>query len=190
MADEQQVSVDPQLVQIYAASSVDGYLAPSDGSVAWLEAFDEGGIDLGYDSFYGGVGSIISGRITYEQVLTFGNWPYEGKPVVVLSTREPGTSGPGVRWNDGSDLTALVADLRREAKGNVWLLGGGAVHRAFLAAGLVDELWTHVIPVMLGDGIRMFPAPYPTQHVKLVETRTYANDAVMLRYAIDGAEKV
>jgi dihydrofolate reductase len=180
----------PQLVQIYAASSVDGYLAPPDGSVAWLEAFDEGGIDLGYDSFYGRVGSIISGRTTYEQVLTFGGWPYEGKPVVVLSTREPGTSLPGVRWNDGSDLAALVAELQDEAKGNVWLLGGGAVHRAFLAAGLVDEVWTHVIPVMLGDGIPMFPPRFPEQRVSLIETRSYANDAVMLRYAISGAEKV
>ena len=189
MADEQDLSADPQPVQIYAASSVDGYLAPADGSVAWLEAFDGGGIDLGYDAFYGDVGSIITGRTTYEQILTFGAWPYEGKPVVVLSKRKPGDSSPDVRWNNGDDLAALVADLRSEAKGNVWLLGGGAVHRAFLAAGLVDEVWTHVIPVMLGDGIRMFPAPYPIQRVSLIETRTYANSVTMLRYALEGAEK-
>ena len=179
-----------QLVQIYAASSVDGYLAPTDGSVSWLEAFDEGGIDLGYDAFYSHVGSIITGRTTYEQVLTFGGWPYEGKPVVVLSTREAGTSMAGVRWNKGDNLAALVRELREETPGNIWLLGGGAVHRAFLAAGLVDEVWTHVIPVMLGDGIPMFPSGFPQQRVSLTETRTYANNAIMLRYAVRRPKKL
>ena len=184
MADKEESSADSQPVQIYAASSVDGFLAPADGSVAWLEDFDAAGIDLGYDAFYDEVGSIITGRITYEQILTFDGWPYEGKPVVVLSKRKPGESSPVVRWNNGDDLAALVTELRSETKGNVWLLGGGAVHRAFLAAGLVDEVWTHVIPVMLGDGIPMFPPEFPKIPVSLIETRTYANDVIMLRYRV------
>ena len=171
-------------VQIYAASSLDGYLAPPDGSVDWLESFDAG-IDLGYDAFYSDVGSIISGRTTYEQLLTFGGWPYEGKPLVVVSTRpQPDELPDGVSWSSGEDLAGLVKELATEASGNVWLLGGGELHRTFLAAGLVDEIWTHVMPLMLGDGIAMFPAPYPGLRVALIETRTYANGVVMLRYRV------
>ena len=72
------------------------------------------------------------------------------------------TCRAGVRTDDGTDLADLVAALQEESgTGSTWLLGGGAVHRSFLAEGLVDEIWTHVMPLLLGDGIPMFPASYP-----------------------------
>lgn len=122
-------------VQIYAATSVDGYLAPPDGSVGWLEAFG-GGPDLGYDDFYRSVGSLVVGRTTYEQVRGFGDWPYAGKPAVVLTRRGALVDLPdGVTSDDGSDLLGLVRRLGAATPdGTIWLVGGGEVHRAFLAA--------------------------------------------------------
>ena len=188
-------------VVIYAASSVDGYLAPTDGSVGWLDAFGgDGDADFGYDAFFGGIGSIVVGRTTFEQVLGFGEWPYAGRPTAVLTSRTggwdtpPGRTSPdgalpdGVRFDGGADLDGLLDQLQAEApERGTWLLGGGAVHQAFLAEGLVDEIWTHVMPVLLGDGIRMFPAAYPTQPLTLVESRTHHGNGpgvVLLRYRV------
>lgn len=176
-------------VVIYAASSADGYLAPVDGSVDWLEEFEDGP-DFGYDDFFGGIGSLVVGRTTFEQVRGFGEWPYEGRPTAVLTSRDdlgPEPLPPGVRLDRGTDLAWLVQQLQAEASsGATWLLGGGAVHQAFLAEGLVDEIWTHVMPVLLGDGIRMFPSAYPSQRLTLVESRTYpgARGVVLLRYRV------
>lgn len=168
-------------VVIYAATSVDGYLAPVDGSVGWLEDFggdgDGRGDDFGYDAFFSGIGSIVVGRTTYEQVRGFGVWPYEDRPTVVLTSRADEPSGDvpeNVRFEAGTDLPWLVQQLQEEAPGRAtWLLGGGAVHQAFLAAGLVTEIWAHVMPVLLGDGIRMFPAAYASQPLTLLESRTH-----------------
>lgn len=189
---------------IYAATSLDGYLAPPDGSVDWLEPFGDGP-DLGVEAFMKTVGSLVTGRTTFDQVRGFGAWPYGTRPTAVL-TRRGGLNDlpPGVRVDDGADLPGLIASLQEEsipdesvaqdesahdgsASGCTWLLGGGAVHRTFLAEGLVDEIWTHVMPLLLGDGIPMFPASYPAATLHLVETRTYSNGAVLLRYRVPSA---
>jgi dihydrofolate reductase len=172
-------------VQIYSASSVDGYLAPPDGSLEWLEVVDDAA-DFGFDDFYSHVGTAICGRTTFDQVTGFGRWPYDNTPVVVLTTHEPPADYPAnVTFDDGSDLTALTQRLRETAgERNVWLLGGAKVHQQFLAAGLVDEIWTHVLPILLGDGIRLLPPPYDRRPVRLIESRTYENGAVMGRYSL------
>ncbi len=176
-----------QSVQIYAASSLDGYLAPADGSVDWLGRFDDG-IDLGYDAFYAAVGSMIVGRSTFHQVLGFGEWPYQGKPVTVLSRSAPPEELPAeVSFDEGADLLSLVTRMKAEASRNVWVIGGGAVHRSFLQAGLVDEIWLHLLPIMLGEGILMFPPRFDARDLTLTESRTYKNGAVLLRYGVTGS---
>jgi dihydrofolate reductase len=174
-------------VVIYAAASVDGYLAPPDGSVGWLEDFAAAG-DLGYEEFVAGVGSLVVGRVTFEQVQGFGEWPYGTRPTAVLSSRTdaPEPSLPkGVRLDSGADLAGLVRQLQAESSsGATWVLGGGATHRALLAAGLVTDIWIHVMPILLGDGIPMFPAPSPEVRLDLVETRRHDVGVTLLRYRV------
>jgi dihydrofolate reductase len=173
---------------IYAATSLDGYLAPPDGSVDWLEPFGDGP-DLGIDAFLETVGSLVVGRTTFDQVRGFGDWPYGKRPTAVLTRRGGVDDVPlGVRADDGADLRGLVAALQEESgTGSTWLLGGGTVHRTFLAEGLVDEIWTHVMPLLLGDGIPMFPASYPATDLHLIESRTYTNGVVLLRYRVSSS---
>jgi dihydrofolate reductase len=177
-------------VVIYVASSLDGYLAPLDGSVAWLEPFN-GGPDLGFDSFLDTVGSLVTGRTTFEQVRTFGAWPYGSRPTAVLTRGDgPKDLPSGVRIDDGSELRSLVATLQEESgAGTTWLLGGGAVHQSFLAQGMVDEIWTHIMPVLLGDGIPMFPAAYPATDLHLVQSVAHENGVVLVRYRVASADR-
>lgn len=174
-------------VVLYAAASVDGYLAPPDGSVAWLDDYAAAG-DLGYEEFIDDVGSLVVGRVTFEQVLGFGEWPYGTRPTAVLSSRTDASAAGlphGVRRSSGSDLPGLIQQLQTESgSGSTWVLGGGATHRTFLAAGLVTDIWIHVMPVLLGEGIAMFPAPSPHNRLQLLETRSYDAGVTLLRYRV------
>ena len=67
---------------LYIATSLDGYIARENGSVDWLPEHAESG----YDEFYKTVDTVLMGRKTYEQILTFGAYPYEGKKSYVLTS--------------------------------------------------------------------------------------------------------
>ena len=68
---------------VYIAVSLDGYIADESGDVHWLEAFEKD--DYGYEGFIDSVGAILMGRVTYEQILDLGGWPYGDIPTLVWS---------------------------------------------------------------------------------------------------------
>ena len=70
---------------VYIAISLDGYIARPDGAIDWLGEPEEGE-DYGWAEFMAMVDATIMGRGTFQEVLEFGAWPYEGTPVTVLST--------------------------------------------------------------------------------------------------------
>ena len=145
--------------------SLDGYIATPDGAVDWLEPFfDE---EYGYESFIREISCAVMGRITYEQVLDFGEWPYPDHDVYVLSQSTidglpertfawPGTPG---------DLGAHLRD--RNLEGDCWLIGGGLTIREFERLGVIDEYEVFVMPTLLGEGIPLFPSPFPSGSLQL-----------------------
>lgn len=89
---------------IFVGTSLDGFIARRDGELDFLDVPDAqpdpGAADHGYKAFIDSVDALVMGRHTYEKVLTFGNWPYGDKPVVVLSSR--GVEIAPVSWNASS----------------------------------------------------------------------------------------
>ena len=88
---------------VYVGVSVDGYIARPDGDLAWLEsrgaaAAEAGAGDLGYEAFMAGIDAVVLGRVTYEQVLGFGDWPYGERPVVVLGSGSSKTKAEAGAW--------------------------------------------------------------------------------------------
>ena len=79
----------------YVAVSVDGFIADRDGGVGWLDAYSSP--ELGYDAFLAQVGAVVIGRSTYEQMLTFGPWPYEGRDGLIVTSRPLPSQTPIVR---------------------------------------------------------------------------------------------
>ena len=77
---------------VFLATSLDGSIARSDGSIDWLEPFN--GHEHGYTAFMDSVDALVMGRKTFETVLGFGAWPYGTKPVVVLSSRPHDLAAP------------------------------------------------------------------------------------------------
>lgn|SRR3990167_2057012 len=70
---------------VYIAMNVDGYIAKLDGDVSWLELVSLPNEDYGYGEFIKLIDTIVMGRHSYEKALTYPEWPYQGKRVIVLS---------------------------------------------------------------------------------------------------------
>jgi len=184
--------------QYFCAASLDGYIAEADDTIEWLTGYEgsfEGEgvepIEGSYQRFYDGVGALVSGSTTYEFVLgqleEGGEWPYKGKPVWVLSSRDlPKPPGPGV---DVRIVDAGVGDLYDEmiaaaAERNLWIVGGGNVASQFADQGLLDELLVTVDPVVLGEGKPLFDRRVPGGPMQLTAARPFDSGMVELRYEI------
>ena len=176
----------PEVI-LYIASSLDGYIARPDGSVDWLDdlpAPETGGEeDYGYGEFFAGVGVVLMGRVTYEQVLSFDvDYPYAGVEGYVFSTTRAGERDENVRFVNGDDIPGLIEGLKQRGSGNIWLIGGGQLVREFLIQDLVDRIELFVLPVILGAGLPLFPPPTPQRNLALVGSQSYGNGMVRLTY--------
>ncbi len=167
---------------VFIACSVDGYIARANGDVDWLQRPQwETAEDLGYERFIASVDTLIMGRHSFEKVLTFGEWPYS-VPVVVLSSREnvvPEHLDGRVSFSNLSPADIVVEQAAQGAQ-KLYIDGGITIQR-FLAAGLIDELIITYIPILLGDGIRLF-GDGRTQLLTLVEATNFDNGFVQVSY--------
>jgi dihydrofolate reductase len=165
----------------YIATSLDGYIADSDGSIAWLKPFDA--IDYGFDEFMARIGTVVMGRTTYEHLRVTGHWPHDDKRCIVVTTRSMETAPDNVEpWL--GDLARLVADLRGSTAGDVWVAGGAKALRAFMDLGAIDHFDLFVMPVLLGRGRRLFEDSERTGRLTLLGARTYINGVVRLSYVV------
>lgn len=149
---------------VFIATSLDGFIAREDGNIDWLNAASAGlpaGEDCGYKLFMSTVDTLVMGRKTFEQVLTFSDWSYDSTPVVVMSQRDiplRADAAPTVSVSHETPAR-LVERLAAEGKQHVYV-DGGMLIQSFLSAGLIDDLTITVIPVLLGTGRPLFgPAP-------------------------------
>ena len=184
--------------QYYCASSLDGQIAEADDTIDWLlnyeGSFEGEGVQPikgAYQRFYGGIGALIMGSVTYEFILgqlALGDeWPYKGKPTWVLSSRDlPRPAGEEV---DVRIVNAKVPGLYDEliaaaGERNLWIVGGGNVASQFADAGLLDEVLVTVVPVVLGVGKPLFDRRLPGGPMQLAGTRIFDSGMVELRYEI------
>jgi dihydrofolate reductase len=164
---------------VFIGASLDGYIARADGAIDWLaiaEPLDE---SHGYDAFFASIDTIVVGRGTYETALGFGDWPYRGKRVIVM-THRPAESRHGEELHAGApaDLLPRLAEAKRV------YVDGGNVIRQFFAAGLIDDVTLSVLPIVLGDGIRLFPGGEGEHRLDLESHRSWPTGLVQLRYQV------
>ena len=165
-------------VVLYVATSLDGFIADCDGGVDWL--FTDG--DYGYSAFYDSIGALIMGRKTYEQVLSFGEWPYDGKAAYVYTRSVLPGEHPHVEFVSG-DVGEFVAALRARCSQDIWLVGGAQLIAPFRAQGLIDQYVLSVHPVLLGEGIPLFRGTQPRAGLRLEDAKSYPSGLVQLVYA-------
>jgi dihydrofolate reductase len=144
-------------VVLYIATSLDGFIARADGSIDWLDAYAGG--DFGYEGFLAGVDTLLVGGVTYRQMLTFEEWPYADKRMIVFTRSEPAVADPRVEFVL-EDPAGFVRQLKTGAGSRIWLVGGAGVISVLADAGLIDEIIVSTIPLLLRAGIPLaWPGP-------------------------------
>jgi len=166
---------------VFIALSLDGFIARRDGSIDWLALVEREGEDYGYRSFLDSVDTLVVGRSTYNLALGFEPWPYAGKRCVVLSHAPPAPRH-GEEFYSGSPRE-LCANLAAQGARRVYV-DGGTVIQQFLSANLVTDLTLSVIPVLLGDGVRLFGATGGDLPLELLASRRFDSGLVQLEYRV------
>ncbi len=172
------------LASVFVGTSLDGYLARSDGSLDFLPA--DGGEPHGYEEFLASVDAIVIGRKTYETVLAFDTWPYASKRVFVLSHRPITAAPPGARVERlAGDPNEIMSHLAARRIRHVYVDGGSTI-QGFLRAGLIHRLIITRVPVLIGSGVPLFGTLPTDLHLRHVATRSFASGLVQSEYWIDG----
>jgi dihydrofolate reductase len=169
-------------VIVYIATSLDGYVARKNDDLSWLEAYNTAGEDHGYAEFFKNVGTAIMGARAYEQSLKHPERMLTGIKNYILSEAPMEVpAGVDVSFYKG-DLAALIGNIRKQGNKDIFVVGGGRVVSSFLNAGLVDELLHFVAPILLKEGIPLYPALDEEISLILKETVSYKSGIVKLHY--------
>jgi len=191
---------------LYMSMSVDGFIAgPNDGPGNGLG--DDGhrlhewfltGADTGRDgstAHLAGVnreimdeamstGAVVVGRRTFELAGGWGGDHHDGVPIFVLSRHEPDAA---MRWPAVTyvhDVADAAQAARDAAGGRDVLVHGAVTAQRALTAGVLDELQIHQVPVLLGQGRRLFE-DMPPDHIELELLRAVDGPGVLhLRYRV------
>jgi dihydrofolate reductase len=169
-------------ITYYVASSIDGFIADSEGGVNWLNRVQVAGEDYGYAEFFASLDALLFGSKTYEQILTFGDWPYGDLPCWVLSSRELSPASSHIRVIP-HDPRNVVQELNAKGCSEVWLVGGGKLAGVFHECGLITSYIVSVIPTVLGSGIPFLSGTDKLLELKLVSSIQYATGVVQNHYS-------
>ena len=155
------------LVRYQVAVSIDGFIAPKDGSADWLNPYGKvAGEFMG--PWLKQIGGVIVGRTSYDQS---GGMMTKG-PVLLMTSR-PLPKMPKlviVAADEAEGLAQLKSRITPKdgEGGDIWLFGGGVTAGRFLRAGLIDLVEVAIVPVALGEGRPLFagaPAEVTLEHV-------------------------
>lgn len=168
-------------VILYIATSLDGYIAKPNDDLDFLSMVEEQGQDYGYADFVKTVDTVIVGRKTYDKVMAMGfEFPHADKNAYII-TRTPGPTIGSVKFYSG-DLTLLVEKLKSEQGKNIFCDGGAEIVHELLKGQLIDEFIISVIPILVGNGTRLFKDGRPEQKLTLVSVKTYNKGLTQLHY--------
>lgn len=162
--------------------TLDGRVTGPDGRPVQLLLPDwQGAAAYGLPEFLAHTDAVVMGRTTFLPALGAPSWPWT-QPVFVL-TSTPLPDGTPENVTAAASVAELVeamhaADITRD----VHLVGGPATVRAFHAAGALDELWLHVVPLVLGTGLPL--AQDAIGPLETIATRTFPDGVIEVGYAL------
>ena len=173
-------------ISSYIAVSLNGEIAKKDGSVDWLESIpNPDKFDYGYNEFYDSIDTTIQGHSTYSQLISWGvDFPYAKKKNYVFTRKTNLSDTQYVDFISGDHLQ-FIQELREQQSGQgIWIVGGGQLNSFFLNNNLLDEIILFVMPVILSDGIDLFATILNETELRLLESKSYSNGVVALRYGL------
>ena len=170
-------------VILYISMSLDGYIATADDDLSWLSIVEAEGEDYGYADLNATVDTYIVGRKTYEKVLslTGGEFPQAGQLDCYVITRKERKDENGVRFYNG-EIGDLIRDLRTREGKHIYCDGGAEIVQLLMQEQLIDEYTISIIPIMLGDGKRLFKGATPPMQLEAISSKKYPSGLIQLHY--------
>ncbi len=171
-------------IKVYIASSLDGFIARKDDSIDWLEKMGGEDEDYGYNDFIENVGACIMGARTYAECRKHPDRFIAGLTTYVVSRQiMPIDENQKIEFLIGN-LKDSIARIRRSTTKDIWLVGGGKLIATFLNEKLVDEILHFIAPVLLHEGIPLYPGLKQDISLQFLDNKKYASGMVRLHYAV------
>lgn len=167
-------------VILYIAMSVDGYIAKPNDDLSFLSIVEKDGEDYGYAEFVNSVDTIIMGRKTYEWVTHHHVYPHQDKTSYII-TKSQKENVNEIHFYNG-DLSELIQMLKSQEGKNIYCDGGAQIANELFRLDLIDEMILSVIPIFLGDGIKLFQDNRPEKRLKLIDQKAFESGLVQLHY--------
>ena len=173
-------------VVLYIAASLDGFIAKANDDLSFLSMVQQEGEDYGYSGFLKTIDTVIMGRKTYDWVIAhIKEFPHSNLETYII-TRTERDGGGNLNFYSG-DLKDLVNRLKKEPGMNIFVDGGAEIVQELMKVRLIDEFYISIIPVLLGDGIRLFREGLPQLKLKLIDSKQFNTGLAQLHYIL--AEK-
>ena len=174
---------------VYIATSADGFIARSDGSVDWLERPRPKG-NYGMGAFYKSIDTILWGRKTCDMALDFQKKGVTGsafdtrvKNYVFTRSLLQSAAPAGVEFVN-EPIKDFVTRLREKKGKDIWMMGGAGIIASFLDEGEINEFIIHVIPTFIGEGIPLIAPRHRTVPLTLISCTKFTDSVVKLHYAV------
>jgi dihydrofolate reductase len=175
---------------LYMSMSLDGFIAGPNERVdnglgdggdrlhEWLtgaeadpqEALVRSGINAQIVDEFMSTGAVVAGRGTFEPAGGWGGDHHDGVPIFILSRQDPAKFKQWPLVSYVNDITAAMTRAREAASDKTVLVHGAGITQLALAAGVLDEIELHVIPVLFGQGRRLFDG-LAAKQIELERTR-------------------
>lgn len=175
-------SANTRRIRYQVAASLDGYVAAPDGRADWIPSDP----DIDFGALFAQFDTLLMGRKTFDAMAGQGQGGGSfGMKTIVVSRTLRAADHPSVTViADG--LAESVKELKAKPGKDIWLFGGGELFRSLASLGLVDRVEIAVVPVLLGGGTPMVPAPCKRTRLRLDGHKLYPKSGIMLlEYAVE-----
>lgn len=167
-------------LSVFIATSLDGYIATSDGNLDWLHNAATPGRDYGYATFMETVDALAMGRGTYDHIAALDPLPFDGRPLFVFTRQHPEPRTGVTFWQ--VEPAEALEQWARSGLARVYVDGGRLIS-SFLAVDLIDDLTITVVPVLLGSGLPLFHPSPVVRRFRLDGCASWPDGLVTLSYS-------
>ena len=171
-------------VILFISMSLDGFIATKDDDISWLSMVEKEGEDYGYNELQNRVDTYIVGNTTYQAILklTNGVFPQAEMYDCYVITRQEIENKDGIIFYNG-DIEKLIHQLKSKDGKDIYCDGGGQIVKLLQEKNLIDEYVISILPILLGDGKRLFLGENESRiKLKLEETKSFDTGLVQVRY--------
>jgi dihydrofolate reductase len=168
-------------IRYVVAMSLDGYIAGPNGEADWIVSDP----DVNFAELWAQFDTSLMGRLTYEAATArLGKASMNRLQTLVVSRTLQQKDHPEITIISELNQDRLKA-LRAQNGKDIWLFGGGELFRHLLEMRAVDTVEVTVVPVLLGAGIPLLPAPARRAGLNLTSHRIYRSGLVSLIYNVE-----